>query len=50
MRWMVIPEYEVRGEALIYILLDYPDHGDHGTLPVQRKIPMAEPGMEPGIS
>jgi hypothetical protein len=42
---MVIYEYEVPG-----VLLNYPDHGYHGDLPLQRKIPMAEPGIEPGAS
>jgi hypothetical protein len=42
MRWMVIYEYE--------ILLNYPDHGRQGDLPLQGKIPMAEPGIEAGTS
>jgi hypothetical protein len=29
---------------------DYPDHGRCGYLPVQGRIPMAEPGIEPGTS
>jgi hypothetical protein len=29
---------------------NYPDHGRHGNLPLQGKIPMAEPGIEPGTS
>jgi hypothetical protein len=28
----------------------YPDHGRYGDLPLQAKIPTAEPGMEPGTS
>jgi hypothetical protein len=28
----------------------YPDHGRFGDLPLQRKIPIAEPGIEPGTS
>jgi hypothetical protein len=45
MRWMVIYEYEVPGGALN--LLNYPDHGHHGNLPLHGKIPMVEPGIEP---
>ena len=29
---------------------NYPDHGHHGNPPPTRKIPMAEPGIEPGTS
>ena len=29
---------------------NYPDHGHHGNLSLQGKIPMVEPGIEPGIS
>jgi hypothetical protein len=43
MRWMVIYEYEVP-------VLNYPDHGRHGDLPLKGKIPMAEPGIETGTS
>jgi hypothetical protein len=52
MRWMVICEYEVPGGALNLSSteLPYPDHGHHGNLPLQGKIPMAEPGIEPGTS
>jgi hypothetical protein len=50
MRWMVIYEYEVPGGALNLNSTDYPDHGHHGNLPLQGKIPMAEPGIEPGAS
>jgi hypothetical protein len=28
----------------------YPDHGHYGDLPLQGKIPTAEPGIEPGTS
>jgi hypothetical protein len=49
MRRMVISEYEVPGGAL-NLMLNYPDHGRHGDLPLQGKIPMAEPGFEPGTS
>jgi hypothetical protein len=46
----VIYEYEVPGGALNLILLNYPDHGHHGNLPLQGKIPMIKPGIEPGTS
>jgi hypothetical protein len=29
---------------------NYPDHGHHGDPPPSRKIPMVEPGIEPGTS
>ena len=29
---------------------NYPDHGHHGNLSLQGKIPTVEPGMEPGTS
>ena len=29
---------------------NYPDHGHHGDPPPTRKIPMVEPGIEPGTS
>jgi hypothetical protein len=29
---------------------NYPDHGHHGDHPLTRKIPMVEPGIEPGTS
>jgi hypothetical protein len=35
---------------LALVLLNYPDHGRHGNLPLQGKIPMVEPGIEPGTS
>jgi hypothetical protein len=50
MRWMVIYEYEVPGGALNLNSTNYPDHGRQGDLPLQGKIPMAEPGIEPGTS
>jgi hypothetical protein len=50
MRWMVIYEYEVPGGALNLKSTNYPDRGRHGDLPLQRKIPMTEPGIEPGTS
>jgi hypothetical protein len=46
MRWMVIYEYEVPGGALninYTIHVNYPEHGCQGDLPLQGKIPMAEP-------
>jgi hypothetical protein len=30
------------------VILNYPDHGHHGNLHLQGKIPMVEPGIEPG--
>jgi hypothetical protein len=50
MRWMVIYEYEEPGRALNLKSTNYPDHGRHGHLPLQGKIPMAEPGIEAGTS
>jgi hypothetical protein len=50
MRWMVIYEYEVPAVALNLKSTNYPDHGGHAYLPLQGKIPMAEPGIEPGTS
>jgi hypothetical protein len=50
MRWMVIYEYEVLGEALNLSSTNYPDHGHHGNLPLQGKILMVEPGIEPRTS
>jgi hypothetical protein len=50
MRSMVIYEYEVPGGALNLTSTNYPDHGRQGDLPLQGKIPMAEPGIEPGTS
>jgi hypothetical protein len=38
MRWVVI--YEVPGGALNVSSTNYPDHGHHGDLPLQGKIPM----------
>jgi hypothetical protein len=49
MRWMVIYEYELQGGALNLSSTNYPDHGHHGDLPLQGRIPMVEPGIEPGI-
>jgi hypothetical protein len=50
MRWMVIYEYEVPGGDLNLKSINYPDHGRQDDLPLQGKIPMAEPGIEPGTS
>jgi hypothetical protein len=50
MRWMVIYEYEVPGGALTQVLLNYPDDGHHGNIPLLGKISMVEPGIEPGTS
>jgi hypothetical protein len=47
---MVIYEYEVPGGALNLKSIKYPDHGRLGDLPLQGKIPMAEPGIELGTS
>jgi hypothetical protein len=50
MRWMVIYEYGIPGGALDPNSTNYPDHGQHGILPFQEKIPMEEPGIKPGTS
>jgi hypothetical protein len=50
MRWMLIYEYEVPGGALNLKYTNYADHGRQGDLPLQGKIPIAEPGIEPGTS
>jgi hypothetical protein len=50
MRWMVIYEYEVPRGALNLKSTNYPDRGRQGDLPLQGKIPMAEPEIEPGTS
>jgi hypothetical protein len=42
--------YEVTGGALNLKSTNYPDHGRQGDLPLQGKIPMAEPGIEHGTS
>ena len=41
-------ENEVPGCALKSKSTDYPDHGHHGDIPLSGKIPMVEPGIEPG--
>jgi hypothetical protein len=50
MRWMVIYEYEVPGGTLNLNYTNYPDHSRLGDLPLEGKIPMAEPGLEPETS
>jgi hypothetical protein len=47
---MVIYDYEVPGRALNLNSTNYPDHGRQRNLPLPGKIPMAEPGIEPGTS
>jgi hypothetical protein len=41
-------DYEVPGWALNLSSIKLPYHGHHGNLPLQGKIPLAEPGIEPG--
>ena len=41
-------EDEIPGGALSLNSTNYPDHGHHGNLSLQGKIPMVEPGIEPG--
>ena len=43
-------EDEVPGWALKSQPTNYPDHGHHGDFPLPGKMPMVEPGIEPGIS
>jgi hypothetical protein len=50
MRWMVIYGYGVPGGALNLNSTNYPDRGHNGNPPLQRKIPMVEPGIESGTS
>jgi hypothetical protein len=45
-----IYEYEVPGGALNLKSTNYPDHDRQRDLPLQGKIPIAEPGIEPGTS
>ena len=45
-----IQEGKIPGRALSLSLLIYPDHDHHGNLSLQGKIPMVEPGIEPGTS
>jgi hypothetical protein len=48
MKWMVIYGYEVPGGALNLNSTNYPDHGDHGNLPLQGKIPWQNRESNPG--
>jgi hemolysin activation/secretion protein len=50
MRWVVVYEYGVPGGALNLILLTTQTVVTIGILPYQEKIPMVEPGTEPGTS
>jgi hypothetical protein len=50
MRWMVIYEYEVPGGALYLNSTNLARPWSPRDLPLQGKIPMAEPGIEPGTS
>ena len=43
-------EDEIQGGGLKPKSTIYPDHGHHGNLSLQGKIPMVEPGIEPGTS
>jgi hypothetical protein len=43
-------ERGVPGRALNLNCTGYPDHGRYGDLPLQGKIPTAEPGIEPVTS
>jgi hypothetical protein len=45
-----IYERGVPGGALNLNSAGYPDHGHYGGLPLQGKIPMVEPGIEPRTS
>jgi hypothetical protein len=45
-----IYKHGVPGGALNLNSTNYPDHGHHGNPPYQGKIPMVEPGIEPGTS
>jgi hypothetical protein len=45
-----IYEREIPGGALNLNSTGYPDHDRYGDLPLQRKIPAAEPRIEPGTS
>ena len=41
-------EDEIPGGGLQSKSANYPHHGHHGNLSLQEKIPMVEPGIEPG--
>ena len=43
-------EDEIPGGGLKPKSINYPDHGHHGNLPLQGKIPVVEPGIEPRTS
>jgi hypothetical protein len=43
-------EYGVPGGALHLNSTGYADHGHYGDIPLQGKIPTAEPGIKPGPS
>ena len=43
-------EDEIPGGGLKPKSTNYPDHGHNGNLSLQGKIPMVEPGIEPGTS
>jgi hypothetical protein len=45
-----IYERGVPGEVFNLNSTSYPDHGNYGDLPLQGKIPTAEPAIEPGTS
>ena len=47
---MVIEGDVVPGGALNINSSNYPEHGHHGNLSLQGKIPMVKPGIEPGTS
>jgi hypothetical protein len=47
---MMLYERGVPGRALNLNSTGFPDHGRYGDLPLQEKIPTAEPGIEPGTS
>jgi hypothetical protein len=47
MGWMVIYGYGVSGGAVKLNSTNYPDYGYRGDVPIQGKIPMEEPGIEP---
>ena len=43
-------EDEIPGRGLKSKSTNYPDHGHHGNLSLQGKIPMVGPGIKPGTS
>jgi hypothetical protein len=46
MRWMVIYEYGVPGEAVNLNSTNYPDHGHHGDPPLSGKNPYGRAGNQ----